>query len=95
LPKDHTPEQAAGIKPFQCLTSDYPPVYMVQGTSDTLVPYKLNAEVMDRRLDELGVVHHLELYEGLQHGFGVGTGTIAEGWIKDAVAFWSQQAEKQ
>ena len=30
-------------------------------------------------------------YEGLSHGFGLGTGTVAEGWINDAVAFWEQQ----
>ena len=26
--------------------------------------------------------------EGEQHGFGLGTGTVAEGWIEDAVRFW-------
>ena len=32
-------------------------------------------------------------YEGLGHGFGLGTGTVAEGWINDAVAFWEAQME--
>jgi len=32
-------------------------------------------------------------YEGLPHGFGLGTGTVAEGWLNDAVAFWEEQME--
>ena len=28
---------------------------------------------------------------GLRHGFGLGTGTIAEGWIYQAIAFWEVQ----
>lgn len=27
-------------------------------------------------------------YPGLGHGFGLGVGTSAEGWIKKAVDFW-------
>ncbi len=30
-------------------------------------------------------------YEGLRHGFGLGTGTVAESWINDAVNFWENQ----
>jgi acetyl esterase/lipase len=29
-------------------------------------------------------------YEGLGHGFGLGTGTSAEGWVEEAVRFWSK-----
>ena len=29
---------------------------------------------------------------GLPHGFGLGTGTVAEGWLQDAVHFWQQQS---
>ena len=32
--------------------------------------------------------HH---YPGLPHGFGLGTGTVAEGWLDEAVAFWKAQ----
>lgn len=28
---------------------------------------------------------------GLSHGFGPGTGTVAEGWIEDAVVFLEKQ----
>ena len=27
-------------------------------------------------------------YEGLEHVFGIGTGTVAEGWVTDAIQFW-------
>jgi len=37
---------------------------------------------------ELGVAR-----SGLPHGFGIGTGTVAEGWTGDAVRFWQSQSE--
>ena len=32
-----------------------------------------------------------EVFDGLSHGFGLGTGTAAEGWIDRAVQFWERQ----
>jgi hypothetical protein len=32
-------------------------------------------------------------YSGVGHGFGVGVGTSAEGWIADAVRFWAKQVK--
>ncbi len=40
---------------------------------------------------EEGIDTEFHVYEGLGHGFGLGTGTVAEGWIKDAMAFWERQ----
>ncbi len=31
---------------------------------------------------------------GLGHGFGLGAGTVAEGWIDQAVTFWKAQTEE-
>jgi hypothetical protein len=31
---------------------------------------------------------------GLGHGFGLGVGTIAEGWILDAVRFWAKEIRR-
>ena len=28
------------------------------------------------------------VYDGLSHGFGIGIGTAAEGWVNDAIKFW-------
>ncbi|MDR1702231.1 MAG: hypothetical protein LBR56_05605 [Sporomusaceae bacterium] len=33
-------------------------------------------------------------YPNLSHGFGLGIGTAAEGWINDAVVFWEKQINK-
>jgi acetyl esterase/lipase len=30
-------------------------------------------------------------YPGLGHGFGIGVGTNADGWIAQAVRFWEKQ----
>ena len=35
--------------------------------------------------------HKIARGRGLPHGFGLGTGTVAEGWIDDAVKFWEKQ----
>ena len=51
--------------------------------------------VVDMEIPQTGwteaVPAEYHAYEGLSHGFGLGTGTVAEGWINDAVAFWEQQ----
>ena len=49
---------------------------------------------MQERIDALaaaGVPTEFHVYEGLSHGFGLGTDTVAEGWIDDAIAFWKDQ----
>ena len=44
-----------------------------------------------RDMQEAGIDTEFHVYSGLGHGFGLGTGTSAEGWINDAVAFWEKQ----
>lgn len=71
-----------------------PPTYANCGTSDWIadwqtMQYRLNA------MTRLGIPTEFHAYEGLPHGFGLGTGTVAEGWIFDAVAFWETQMEQQ
>ena len=68
-------------------TESDPPTYVCVGTNDGIASWR----TMKRRLqamDALGIPTEFHAYEGLSHGFGLGTGTVAEGWIKDAVAFW-------
>lgn len=67
-----------------------PPTYACVGTSDGIA----NWRTMQRRLEAmsaLGIPTEFHSYEGLPHGFGLGTGTVAEGWLNDAVAFWEEQ----
>lgn len=71
-------------------TENDPPTYVCVGTNDGIA----NWQTMQRRiqaLDAVGIPTEFHAYEGLPHGFGLGTGTIAEGWMNDAVAFWEKQ----
>ena len=66
------------------------PVYTCVGTRDGIAYWK----TMERRrgaLKALGIPTEFHAYPGLGHGFGLGTGTAAEGWLEDAVAFWEKQ----
>ena len=71
--------------------SDYasaePPTFVVVGEQDGIAP----PAVMRRRVEALrqsGTKVEYHEYESLGHGFGLGTGTSAEGWILDAIRFW-------
>lgn len=35
------------------------------------------------------------VYEGLGHGFGIGTGTVAEGWVENAIDFWKENMKQE
>ena len=52
-----------------------------------------NWRVTQARLEAMkkaGIDTEFHVYPGLGHGFGLGTGTSAEGWIEDAIAFWEK-----
>lgn len=63
------------------------PTYVCVGTSDGIANWRTMKQRLET-LDGYGIPTEFHSYEGLPHGFGLGTGTIAEGWINDAVAFW-------
>ena len=42
-------------------------------------------------MSEFGIDTEFHKYAELGHGVGLGTGTSAEGWLDDAVAFWEKQ----
>ncbi|MCM1321927.1 MAG: alpha/beta hydrolase [Bacteroides sp.] len=66
------------------------PTYACVGTSDGIA----SRQTMESRLANLkrmGIPTEFHAYQGLSHGFGLGTGTAAEGWIKDAINFWEEQ----
>ena len=74
--------------------SDYnsqgePPTFACVGSSDGIA----NWRIMQRRIDAIsamGVPTEFHVYQGLGHGFGLGTGTVAEGWFDLAVNFWEE-----
>ena len=52
---------------------------------------------MERRvaaLRKLGTDVDYRKYRSVAHGFGLGTGTTAEGWIEDAMRFWARQIKR-
>ena len=63
------------------------PTYVCVGTNDGIADYKRMKHRLDR-LNNLGIDTEYHAYQGLPHGFGLGTGTIAQGWIEDAINFW-------
>lgn len=94
---DHLPKAGAAIIQYTGL-SDYSrddvPTYSCVGSNDGIAYWR----TMQARLNglaALGIPTEFHVYEGLPHGFGLGTGTVAEGWIKDAVKFWEKQMSNQ
>ena len=69
-----------------------PPTFVVVGGRDAIAP----PAAMERRVAALrsaGTEVAYRVYPNLGHGFGAGTGTEAEGWIGEAVAFWGRQVK--
>lgn len=67
-----------------------PPTYACVGTSDWIADY----QTMEYRINKIkanGTDAEIEIFDGLPHGFGLGTGTVSEGWLDHAVAFWERQ----
>lgn len=67
------------------------PTYVCVGTSDGIASWR-TMESRLQGLEALGIPTEFHAYEGLPHGFGLGTGTAAEGWIHDAVSFWEENS---
>ncbi|TWH51910.1 alpha/beta hydrolase [Sporomusa sp. KB1] len=67
-------------------TKDDPPTFVAVGENDQIA----NPAVMKRRanvLREAGVAVEFHQYPNIGHGFGLGIGTTAEGWLEAAVQF--------
>ena len=71
-----------------------PPTYACVGTNDGIASYR----TMERRIEAIenqGTAAEIEIFNGLGHGFGLGEGTIAEGWLDRAVEFWEEQTNSE
>lgn len=68
-------------------SADDPPTFAVVGAQDGIAsPANMHRRV--QALKQAGVTVEYHEYPGVGHGFGLGTGTSAEGWIDAAVRFW-------
>ena len=90
------PQPAAVVMQYTGL-SEYsrndPPTFVTVGRSDGIA----NWRIMKQRLDNmsaLGIPTEFHSYPGLSHGFGLGTGTVAQGWIDEAIDFWEAQSNR-
>ena len=72
------------------LSSSEPPTFVVVGENDGIAsPASMERRVAALRRAGTEVQYHK--YPDVGHGFGVGAGTNAEGWIGNAVRFWAAQ----
>lgn len=68
---------------------DFSPAFITVAANDGIA----NANTVDRRVENLrnaGVDVEYRRYRTAGHGFGLGTGTDAEGWLDLAVQFWKK-----
>lgn len=76
------------------VTAAEPPTFVAVGESDGIAP----PSVMEKRvaaLRRLGTEVEYHKYPAVAHGFGLGIGTSAQGWIDSAIRFWSNQIERK
>lgn len=66
-----------------------PPTYACVGMNDGIASYRTMENYISR-IQADGTDAQIEVFDGLRHGFGLGEGTVAEGWIDRAVSFWER-----
>jgi acetyl esterase/lipase len=75
------------------LGSAEPPTFVAVGDQDAIAsPKRMENRVAGLR--RLGTEVMYRTYPGVGHGFGLGVGTSAAGWIAEAVRFWSKQVKE-
>lgn len=88
------PKPAAVIMQYTGL-NDYseedPPTFVTVGRNDGIADWRIMKQRLEA-MSRLGIPTEFHSYPGLGHGFGVGTGTVAEGWLDQAVTFWENQS---
>ncbi len=90
------PQPAAVIMQYTGLsevTGNEPATYNCVGTRDGIAPYTIMRERINR-INANGRDTMIEVFDGLSHGFGIGEGTVAEGWVYNAIGFWERQMPK-
>jgi len=75
------------------LAASEPPTFVAVGETDGIA----RPAVMERRVAALrraGTDVEYHKYPGVGHGFGLGVGTTAEGWIDHAVRLWAKHMDQ-
>ena len=68
-------------------TENDPPTFAVVGEED---PFTSFMKQRINNLRNIGIDTEFYIYRNVSHGFGLGIGTSAEGWINNAVKFWEK-----
>ncbi|MDR0573881.1 MAG: alpha/beta hydrolase [Tannerella sp.] len=87
LPKPATAVIAYTVQ--STYSSDFSPAFITVAANDGIA----NVNTVERRVENLrnaGVEVEYRRYQTAGHGFGLGTGTDAEGWLDLAVEFWKK-----
>lgn len=69
-----------------------PATFAVVGDQDGIAsPWTMEQRI--NRLKAQGTPAEFRLIRGMPHGFGLGTGTPAEGWAQEALDFWLKNSK--
>ncbi|MBP3634448.1 MAG: alpha/beta hydrolase [Oscillospiraceae bacterium] len=82
------PERIKQYSVDQQTDGDYPPSFIWQCKGDKSVPV-INSQMMADKLTEHGVKNIYEVFDAAAHSWGLGTGTLADGWLTRAIDFWN------
>ncbi|WEH13057.1 hypothetical protein [Streptomyces sp. VNUA24] len=77
--------------PFGPYSASFPPYFVTVAADDEVI----SVPEVDRLVDDLraiGVAVDYHRTDSGGHGYGLGVGTPADGWLDDAVAFWRSHA---
>ena len=74
------------------VTGSEPPTYACVGTNDGIAYYRTVEDYISR-IQSNGTDAEVEVFDGLRHGFGLGEGTVSQGWIDNAVSFWERNMQ--
>lgn len=72
------------------VTKHEPPTYECVGTRDGIASYH-SVRSYICKIKKNGTDAEIQIFDGLTHGLG--EGTVAEGWINEAVRFWERQVK--
>lgn len=74
------------------ITPAFPPTFLWQCDQDNAVPIQ-NSRLMAKGLERANVPFEYETFSSTAHGWGLGTGTAADGWLDRALQFWADQSK--
>lgn len=83
-------ERIAFASVEQQVTPRYPATFVWAGDADGTVPVE-NSRMLHAALQKAGVPCRYAEYPGIDHGVGLGVGTVCEDWFGKAVTFWLTQ----